>query len=140
MTTIEIPQARDLSRDGALASARRVPLLLYFSQDHCSFCHRMEEEILIPMLISGQYEQRMLLREVLIDEGETLIGFDGKTLTGRTLFYLYDGIVTPTLVLTDGSGLLLTKPLVGINTVELFGWYLDNAIDAALHKMRTLEP
>lgn len=134
---IKIPLASDLSRDGAEVKARRIPLLLYFSQGHCSFCRRMEEEILLPMLRSGQYEERMLLREILIDEGMSLIGFDGERQDGRMLFHLYDGIVTPTLILTDGEGRLLTKPLVGINTVELFGWYLDNALDAARDKLRT---
>ena len=137
MLTTEIPQARDLNRDGAEAATRKVPLLLYFSQAHCSFCKRMEEEILLPMLRSGHYADRMLLREIIIDEDQMLTGFDGKELDSRMMFHLYDGVVTPTLVLTDGAGRPIGKPLVGINTVELFGWYLDNAIDAALQHMRT---
>lgn len=140
MTSLKIPPALDLRADGARATASRVPLLLYFSQTHCSFCRRMEEEILLPMLRSGRYEDRVMLREVTIDEDQLLSGFDGQPIDNRMLFHLYDGIVTPTLILTDGAGRALAKPLVGINTVELFGWYLDNAIDEALHKTRNPRP
>ena len=136
MTGKKIPSARDLRRDGKEAEARGTPILLYFSQHHCGYCKRLEEEILVPMIISGQYNDRIILREVSIDEGETVVGFAGDELDNRMLFHEYDGIVTPTLVLTDGAGRQLTKPLAGINTVEFFGWYLDSAIDAAVHQMR----
>ena len=140
MSDVHLPQAVDLQADGARASANRMPLLLYFSQTHCSYCRRMEDEILLPMVRSGLYEERAMLREVAIDEGPSITGFDGQPLDTRMLFYRYDGIVTPTLVLTDGAGQLIGKPLVGINTVELFGWYLDNAIDNALQTLRKTRP
>lgn len=140
MTSPQIPPARNLQADGADAEARRLPVLLYFSQTHCSFCRRMEEEVLLPMLRSGRYEDRILLREVAIDLERSLTGFDGGTLDSRMLFHLYDGVVTPTLQFTDGRGRPLGEPLVGINTVELFGWYLDNAIDHALQQLRTSRP
>ena len=135
-----IPTAQDLRRDGEEAAERKIPVLLYFSQSHCSYCRRMEEEILLPIMRSGQYDTRMLLREVIIDEEHRLTGFDGRALGSRMLFHEYDGIVTPTLVLTDGAGRTLGKPLIGINTVELFGWYLDSAIDGATQQMRKPRP
>jgi thioredoxin-related protein len=89
------------------------------------------------MVISGEYEDRVILRKLSIDYGEDVTGFDGRKMVNRMLFHEYDGIVTPTLVLADHSGQPLTKPLVGINTVEFFGWYLDQAIDSALTRLRT---
>lgn len=140
MNDARIPPARDLRRDGDEAAERGVPLLLYFSQDHCGYCKRLEEEILVPMLISGHYDDRIILREVSIDEGRPVVGFAGTRTDNRMLFHEYDGMVTPTLVLTDNTGRPLTKALAGINTVEFFGWYLDNAIDAAIQQMRTKTP
>lgn len=136
MSDLRIPVARDLRQDGGQASSHKVPLLLYFSQHACGYCKRLEEEVLVPMLISGDYEDRIILREVSIDEGQSLAGFAGEEVAGRMLFHEYDGMVTPTLVLTDGTGRQLTRPLAGINTVEFFGWYLDNAIDAATQQIR----
>ena len=112
-------------------------MLLYFSQQFCGYCERLEEEVLVPMMISGHYADRIILRKLSIDPGEEVTGFDGRKLDNRMLFHEYDGIVTPTLVLTDDSGQPLTKPLAGINTVEYFGWYLDSAIDTATRAMRS---
>lgn len=140
MAESSIRPARDLRRDGEEAERRSIPLLLYFSQHHCGYCKRIEEEILLPMMISGHYNERIILREVSIDEGETAIGFAGTRIDNRMLFHEYDGMVTPTLVLTDGSGHRLTGSLSGINTVEYFGWYLDSAIDEATRQLRGNRP
>lgn len=137
MEPARITIGRDLATDGAASRQRRVPLLLFFSQEYCGYCERLEEEVLIPMVISREYEDRVILRKLSIDFGEDVTGFGGRKLDNRMLFHEYDGIVTPTLVLTDHSGKSLTKPLVGINTVEFFGWYLDQAIDTALTRLRT---
>lgn len=137
MEPARIPIGRNLATDGAASRERRIPLLLFFSQEHCGYCERLEEEVLTPMVISGEYEDRVILRKLSIDYGEDVTGFDGRKVDNRMLFHEYDGIVTPTLVLADHSGQPLTKPLVGINTVEFFGWYLDQAIDSALTRLRT---
>jgi len=92
------------------------------------------------MVISGQYVDRVILRELSIDEGSEVIGFSGEAQSTHMLFRKYGAEVTPTLVLTDGAGRRLTEPLAGINTVEFFGWYLDNAIEAATDIMRKTAP
>lgn len=135
-----LPPARDLRQDGAEADARRIPLLLYFSQHSCAYCERLEKEVLEPMMISGRYEDRVILRKLSIDEGQEVAGFDGRQTATRMLFHEYDGMVTPTLVLTSGRGRLLARPLVGINTVEYFGWYLDTAIETATANLRNPAP
>lgn len=137
MVEQKIRSGQDLRQDGIRAAADRIPLLLYFSQQFCGYCERLEEEVLVPMMISGHYADRIILRKLSIDPGEEVTGFDGRKLDNRMLFHEYDGIVTPTLVLTDDTGQPLTKPLAGINTVEYFGWYLDSAIDTATRAMRS---
>ncbi len=137
MQDSKLPVGQNLARDGDASRHRRVPLLLFFSQDHCGYCDRLEEEILRPMMISGEYEQLIILRKLSIDYGEDVVGFDGHRIDNSDIFNAYDGIVTPMLVVTDGTGRQLTEPLVGINTVEYFGWYLDNAINHALSQLRS---
>ena len=66
--------------------------------------------------------------EMLIDEGQTFIDFDGSQKETRELFVDYDMVVTPTLILLDHTGKQLGDKLIGLNTVELYGWYLENAI------------
>lgn len=136
MQDSKLPVGRNLALDGDSSRERGVPLLLFFSQDHCGFCDRLEEEVLRPMMISGEYEELVILRKLSIDYGEEVIDFDGNVVSNRKIFDDYDGFVTPTLVVIDGSGKLLAEPLLGINTVEYFGWYLDNAIDTGIDRLR----
>ena len=131
-----LPVGQDLAHDGAESRQRRIPVLLYFSQDHCGFCKRLEEEVLNPMMISGEYVDLVIMRALSIDPGEDVIGFDGRKTANRVLFHEYDGIVTPTIVLTDHAGGRIAKPLIGVNTVEFYGWYLDVAIEEATNKLR----
>ena len=84
------------------------------------------------MLLNEDDTSRVIMREMLIDEGQTFIDLDGSKRETRELFVDFDMIVTPTLILLDYSGKQLGEMLVGLNTVELYGWYLDNAIDYAL--------
>ena len=136
MQDSKLPVGRNLALDGYASRDRSVPILLFFSQDHCPFFDRLEEEVLRPMVISGDYEELVILRKLSIDYGEEVIGFDGKVVSNREIFHDYDGFVTPTLVVIDGSGELLAEPLLGINTVEYFGWYLDSAIDTGIDRLR----
>ncbi len=119
---------QDLSR---VSKESLRPILLLFSQAFCDSCHRIKEEILNPMLLNQDDMRRVIMREMLIDEGQTFIDFDGSKRETRELFVDYDMVVTPTLILLDYSGKQLGEMLVGLNTVELYGWYLDEAIEYA---------
>lgn len=119
---------QDLSR---VSKESQRPILLLFSQAFCDSCHRIKEEILNPMLLNEDDTRRVIMREMLIDEGQTFIDFDGSKRETRELFVDYDMVVTPTLILLDYSGKQLGEMLVGLNTVELYGWYLDEAIEYA---------
>jgi thioredoxin-related protein len=119
---------QDLSR---VSKESQRPILLLFSQAFCDSCHRIKEEILNPMLLNQDDMRRVIMREMLIDEGQTFIDFDGSKRETRELFVDYDMVVTPTLILLDYSGKQLGEMLVGLNTVELYGWYLDEAIEYA---------
>lgn len=127
----KLQQASDLQQLSKLSKETQRPILLLFSQAFCESCHRIKEEILNPMLLNEDETNRVIMREMLIDEGQTFIDFDGSKRETRELFVDYDMVVTPTLILLDYSGKQLGEMLVGLNTVELYGWYLDKAIDYA---------
>ena len=127
----QLQQANDLQELSVLSRETQRPILLLFSQVYCESCHRIKEEILNPMLLNEDDTNRVIMREMLIDEGQTFIDFDGSKRETRELFVDYDMVVTPTLILLDYSGKQLGEMLVGLNTVEFYGWYLDNAIEYA---------
>ena len=52
-------------------AALNVPVVL-FSASHCGYCTIIKEEFLKPMLLSGDYVDKVLIRKLVIDGGRTL--------------------------------------------------------------------
>ena len=133
---VDVPVATDLQADGSLAADRRLPILLAFSAINCGYCELLEEEFLQPMLLGGEYEDRIIIRKIVLDDGSRLTGFNGQRRDATSLSDHYRVFVTPTLLFVDSSGRELTGRMLGINTPELFGSYLDDCIDTALMIVR----
>lgn len=135
MNTTGLQQTDNLQTLGQQVSATSKPLLLMFSQHLCPFCKKLKSEVLEPMLKNPEYRQRLFMRELMIDFGSNLIDFSGKPTTGIDLFELYSMVVTPTIILVDGAGKEVARRQIGVNTVEMYGWYLDQAIDEAVSRL-----
>jgi thioredoxin-related protein len=140
---LAVQRATDLSADGAMARDSGLVILLMVSQDHCGWCDLLKREQLLPMIKSGQYRERVLIRELLIDPGEQVQDFAGRPLAGARFASRHGVYVTPTLLFLGPDGRELSPRIVGINTPEFFGWYLDRAIEdaqQALAKASAPEP
>lgn len=127
----DVPIARNLQADGQLAHDRRLPILLAFSAIECSYCELLEEEFLQPMLLGGEYRDRIMIRKLVLDNGSRLADFSGKPVDATLLSDRYRVYVTPTILFLDENGTELAERMVGINTPELFGGYLDDCIETA---------
>ncbi len=134
--TVEVKQTTDLAKLGAIASEKNVPILLVFSAEHCTYCELLEDEILKPMLLSGEYRQRALIYKVMVDDSTELRDFNGNFISADTLMHRYNVFVTPTTLFLDNNGKELSERLLGINTVEMFGGLVDQAIDTSLEQLR----
>ena len=133
---VSVPAVTDLQREGKLALKQDLPILLTFTSSICSYCDLLEEDFLQPMLLSGDYGDRVLIRKLVIDAGRTITDFNGEPSTADKLSSRYRVFVTPTLLFVDGNGTELAERILGINTPELFGGYLDDCIDTALERIR----
>ena len=71
------------------------------------------------------------MREILIDPGQRLKDFQGHSRQAAKLAGDYAVDLTPTLLFLDAGGRELTGRMVGINTLEMFSFYLDEAIAEA---------
>ncbi len=123
--------SHDLYRDARLAEDRRQPVLLLFSADYCGFCTRVLQEFLLPMHRSGEYRDKVLIRELKIDSDTTIRDFENHPTMPEDLAYRYNISVTPTILFLDHRGRELTARIVGLSTVDFFGLYLDEAIASA---------
>lgn len=133
---VEVPYGTDLRADGATAQAQQLPILLEFSAIGCVYCRQLESEFLVPMLISGEYTDKVIIRRLLVDTGQHVTDFDGTTRAAADIASRYKAWVTPTIVFIDSTGREVAERMKGINTPELFGGYLDACIDTALLQIR----
>ena len=130
--------AQDLEALGEQAHERKLPILIMFTQTECSYCTIMEEDYLRPMLLSGEYTDKVIIRKIKIDEYDTLTNFDGSRIEADKLPGHYRAWVTPTLVFLNGDGKEIAPKLVGIGTEGFFAKDIDNAIDAALMHLNSM--
>ena len=131
LAEVRVPVAKNMQQEGSQAQQRQLPILLTFSADDCSYCELLEEDFLQPMLLSGEYQDRIIIRKLILDDASSLRDFSGKSIDTTQLSDRYRVFVTPTILFIDGEGRELAERMTGINTPELYGGYLDACIDTA---------
>lgn len=132
---VEVPLGQDLYADGRSAQHSGRAIVLMFSARDCSYCELLEANILRPNLISGYYDDQIILRKLMLDSNLPIQDFDGQRRAPAALARRYQVHVTPTVLFVDAQGNELAPRLVGINTVEMYGGYLDAAIQEAHRKL-----
>lgn len=128
---LRVTMTDNLEAVGALSQENGVPILLMFSTEDCSYCKRLEAEVLGPMRKAGVDPKRVILRKVMMDEYDTLRDFSGRERNAES-FVIHRGVeIVPTLELVDASGKTLVPKIVGYQTPGLYGGYLEKAIEVS---------
>lgn len=134
---VQVPQVRDFQTLSEDAQAKGLPILVEFSLPDCPYCVQLEEEFLKPMLKSGLYAEKVLIRRVNMGDSIPLIDFQGREVSARDFADRYGIRLAPTVILLDAEGRELAERLVGLTTPDFYGGYLDAAIDESLSRMRS---
>lgn len=137
---VKVEEVNDFSKLGKISHEKRLPILLVFAAKHCTYCHQLEEDFLKPMLRSGDYTDKVLIRKVNIDGFGAIRDFKGKQVDVQDFADRYQVYVTPTVVFIDGDGTQLAQKRVGLNTPDFYGGYLDQSINTALDILRRDKP
>jgi thioredoxin-related protein len=124
----ELPPSHDLAPLAAQARQAGVPLLLLFSQPHCEYCARLQDEVLSPLAAAAG--QRVLIARVHVAPDEVLRDFAGQPVSAQALAARYQVRLFPTVLLVNARGEALVPPVVGYQTPELYPAYLEAAIEA----------
>jgi len=130
----ELPPATDLRVDAVASNNGRLPILLFFDRVECPYCERALREYLVP-LSREDWKDRALFRQVEIDRALPLVDFEGRATTHARLAERYRVTLSPTVVIVDGSGNVLSGPIVGLTTVDFYGAYLEKALEDAAGKL-----
>lgn len=134
---VEIIDAVDFAALSSEAKRSGKIIMLEVSASDCGYCRTLEEEIIKPMLRSGDYEQQVLIRKLEIDRYSDVRHFSGARISPVQLAHQYDVFVTPTLMFLDGQGREVSERIVGINSLDFFGGYVDDALAEGHHKIQT---
>ncbi len=135
---VVLTTASNLQTDAQLSDNKKAPVLLFFSMKHCPYCREVEEEFLKPMLRNHDYDNKVIIRKVKLDEVDSLISFNGKEMDIEDFQDLYNVSMVPVVMLVDANGKLLTKEITGIANVHYYSAELDDKIERAQQKLRSL--
>lgn len=127
-----LPIAINLQRDGAKASAAKKPILLFFNLEGCHFCRFSLRTTIVPLYRDQGWRDAIEFRQITIDDGKSLIDFDGKKITNEAFAKKYKGGFTPTIIMVDGNGKSLGEPIVGIASMDYYSYNVDTLIKAAI--------
>jgi len=127
---------RDMYVNQQTANSKQMPVMIMFAAEDCLYCEILESEVLRPMLISGEYGGKVLIRKYMIDHGGNVRDFDGKMIDSDDFIERYNIFVTPTLVFLGYQGQQLSEQIIGVNTLELFAGRVDDAILESLNTLR----
>ncbi|UJS24524.1 thioredoxin family protein [Thiothrix winogradskyi] len=126
-----IPEAIDFQALQQEMQSKGLPLLLAVRADYCGFCRRLETEHLEPMLRSGEYDSRILIRRFDLGSEQTVVDFSGERIAADEFAARHQASLTPTLLFLDAQGKEVAERLLGYNSPDFYGAYLEDAITKA---------
>lgn len=133
-----VKETTDLYSLGQDAHERDLPILVMFSQTNCTYCVVLEESYLRPMLKSGEYQDKVIIRKVMIDSFDSVRNFNGSKIDASDFAGNYRAYVTPTMVFLDHNGKELTNRLMGVGTEGFFANEIDQSINHSLNRLRSV--
>jgi len=131
-----LPTAADFQRDAQVSKEQHIPIMVFYMADDCPYCEAVSELYLEPMHRNGLDKGRFILRTVKLDGSDYMRGFYGRKMRQED-FANQQGIsFTPVIRIYDYRGFQLVPEIFGYQTPELYGGYLDSAIDKSIAKLR----
>lgn len=136
LSVAPLVEARDLFIDGQAAQSNGQVILLLVSQEYCSFCEQIKREVIRPIIRSGSYDNRLMIRELMLDGGSDIVDFEGNQQESQAFAFGYRVGLTPTLLFLSPNGQELAPKMVGIQTPEMYYYYVDESIQQALQTLK----
>jgi len=134
---VEIKYATDFSQLAAIARTQDKIIMLEVSASYCEYCDLLEEEFIKPMLRNDDYNATVLIRKIDMDSYYQIRDFSGDAITPDEFTRRLKVKLTPTLLFLDANGNEVSQRILGINSLELYGGYIDEALNSGLLKIKS---
>jgi thioredoxin-related protein len=131
-----LPTVTDFTIEAKAAQEKQVPILILFMSDTCHYCETVLNDFLLPMHRDPAFANKVILRQIETSSKDELIDFDGVSTSHRAFSSKNEAWAVPVVMLFDSHGQVLTS-IVGLLTVDFYYFYLENAINESLEKIRT---
>ena len=128
-----LPLAQDLAADGRDARATGRVIVVLFSTPGCPYCRQVREGYLRPL--AADLAQRVLVREIEVGSARGLVDFSGREATHAELARTRSARLVPYVVFLGPDGASLADPLIGINSLDLYGGLLERRLETARDKL-----
>ncbi len=125
-----ITPASNLQTDAQTAQQQNKPLVIYVAAAYCTYCLRLERDVLNTVAASSAY-QHIVLRRLLRDDTRPIIDFDGQGRSPASWVTRHDVPLSPTLLFVNARGEEIAPRLVGYQGPEFYWYYLDERIALA---------
>lgn len=129
------PQPVNLQKVMQKAENENLPVLMMFSSRYCDYCGYIKRDVLIPMRISGDYENKVIIAVIENDEADDIIDRHGNSVSTDKVAAHYKIQFTPTVIFVNYKGEEIANRLVGLGTEEYYASMVDEAI---LHARKTI--
>ena len=128
---VSMRQVSDLRQEAEVMRAGKLVLVLEFAREDCLYCHKLERLFLLPMQRNADYDDKILIRSISLDDDQTVIDFEGRSLATNEFAARYGVSLTPTLLFLNADGIEISERLVGIWSEDFYGGFIDSRIDTA---------
>lgn len=127
----QLQMVEDLQSLVSQMAEQHQPMVIEMAGEYCTYCHLLEEEILQPLLLSGEYESKALIRKLDIDDPSLIVDFDGSEISQQAFSRRYKVFLTPTVLFLGPDGSEVAPRMTGIPMIEFYGHYLAQSIEQA---------
>ncbi len=118
---------------GERACMENKVMVVMISRESCPYCVKLKKLIFMPEVKNGELNSKWLLRELLIDGGDTHRDFNGKKVSSVEYARSIKATLTPTVLFLDKTGKEIGKRIVGTGgAIDFYDFYLKRSIDEAL--------
>lgn len=133
----DLPLAQDFPSDAKKAQVKGIPIMVFFKSETCEYCEVVHELYLGPMFHDEAYKNKVMIRVVDVDGGETLRDFDGRQLDHEEFADQESASFTPIIKWYGPSGKELVSELVGYSSPDFYLKFLERSIEIATNKIKS---
>ena len=126
--------ANNLAEVGKLAASNNQPIAILIYSSAVKSGQDLKDEALLPNLLSGAFDDKVLFREIAVNEGGNVVDFYGETLPKNEYQALFNITSLPALVFVDAEGEQLTTPLYS-GAYDFYGYYLKRKLNESMQAL-----